>query len=131
LLRELLGPLHGQLTKSPASAIRPGEHAANSGYYDQAVACRNRLLHQSCVSHSDSIFKDEHMLRFGLPLQVIAGRQGRIAIAARKTQAVLRRIFLYNTNFYLVRSQIASPSKNDENTRSALTPAAAYCTRAG
>jgi len=109
LLCKLFRLLHGYLTKSPSSAIRPGEHSANSGYCDQTFACRNRLLHQPCVSHSDSIFKDEHMLRFRLPLQVIAGRLGRIAIAASKIQAVLRRIVLYETNLYLIWPQIASP----------------------
>jgi hypothetical protein len=44
-----------------------------------------------------------------LPLQVIAGRLGRIAIAASKIQAVLRRIVLYETNLYLIWPQIASP----------------------
>jgi len=90
LLGELLCLLHGHLAESPAPAIRPGEYSANSGYCDEMFADRNRLLHQSCVSHSNSIFKNEHMLRFGLPLQVIAGRLGWIVISARKTEAVLR-----------------------------------------
>ena len=108
-LCKLFRLLYGHLTKSPAPAIRPGEHSAYSRYYDQAVAHRNDMLHQPYVRNSDSIFKNEYMLCFGLPMQVIAGRLGRIAIPAGETQAVLCRIVFYNTNFYLRRPQIVPP----------------------
>lgn len=81
-LCKLFRLLHRHLTKSPAPAIRPCEHSANPGYHDPKFVHRNDMFHQSDVRHSYSIFKDEHMLCFGLPLQVIAGRLGRIAIPA-------------------------------------------------
>jgi hypothetical protein len=65
-LCKLLRLLHGDLTKSPAPAIRPGEHSANPGYCDQTFARRNRMLRQSGARHGDPIFRDEHMLCFGL-----------------------------------------------------------------